>query len=171
MMILASEKEMIDYYTNLKPSGHNTTKSRQLTNGEKLTGGETNVKNLSNGTRRFANFTYIPPQLETDWEQKPMNDAKFYNTSPVAKLNTENGAFNSKAFQSRTFNRRLKMRDTFTKVFPGYRHAEKTCFSQPASHDLHPKYKLKIPDTTYNHKVDPIKDYSESMYKLGVFAP
>ena len=26
-------------------------------------------------------------------------------------------------------------------------------------------------DRSYTHKVDVIKDYSESMYKLGVFAP
>ena len=26
-------------------------------------------------------------------------------------------------------------------------------------------------DRNYTHKVDPIKDYCESMYKLGIFAP
>ena len=81
-------------------------------------------------------------------------------------------------FLSRTFNRRMKMKDTFTNILPTYGHVKKTCMVPPASHRQHPGYvkdilgrHVKDIPRTYNHKMDAIKDYSEEMYKLGIFAP
>ena len=58
-----------------------------------------------------------------------------------------------------------------------YSHEPKSCFSkvQIVSHNNHPR--ISKPDyeirelTEFNHKEDPIKNYSESMYKLGALAP
>ena len=79
---------------------------------------------------------------------------------------------------TRTFNRKMKMRDTFTRILPGYNHQPQTCFTKAASHIFHPKYEKCLEnkpmydvDRINNHKVDPIKNYAEEMYKLGTFAP
>ena len=100
-----------------------------------------------------------------------MNDQHYYQKSPAAQYSTRNGSLSPERYKSRTFNRRLKMRDTFTQIFPSYEHQPLTCFTQASSHILHPKHPKKDDDKEYNHKMDPIKVYSESMYKLGVFAP
>lgn len=70
------------------------------------------------------------------------------------------------------------MVDSFTRILPGYDHLPSSCYTNAASHTLHPQYQKSIEnmpiteiDRKYTHKVDPIKDYSESMYRLGVFAP
>ena len=70
------------------------------------------------------------------------------------------------------------MKDTFTSVFPGYNHEPITCYTRAASHILHPVYEKDIEDKPmhdisrrYTHKMDEVKNYSESMYKLGAFAP
>mmetsp|Transcript_1914 Transcript_1914/g.3320 ORF Transcript_1914/g.3320 Transcript_1914/m.3320 type:complete len:87 (+) Transcript_1914:580-840(+) len=79
---------------------------------------------------------------------------------------------------SRTFNRKMKMRDTFTNIFPGYKHEPQTCFINPFSHTkhtLHEGDKVYAPiilgKETYNHRMDQMKEYSEEMYKLGSFGP
>jgi len=61
-----------------------------------------------------------------------------YDDSPVAKhfvhdpgfLMTLNGTIKPRI----GFNRKLKMRDTFTKLFPAYNHEPKTVFSPSAAH-------------------------------------
>ena len=67
------------------------------------------------------------------------------------------------------------MRDTFTKVIPLYNHNEPTTFytNKPVSHLKHvyPKrnddgritYQI---NREYTHKIDQMKDYNESMYKI-----
>ena len=83
---------------------------------------------------------------------------------------------------TRTFNRKMKMRDTFTQIFPSYDHRKETVYLNGKvkcfSHNNHPRYEETIDniplgkiDKRYNHKIDKIKDYSEEMYKLGSFAP
>ena len=79
---------------------------------------------------------------------------------------------------TRTFNRKMKMGDSFTRVLPRYNHVKNSCYQPSATHALHPHYRkdiLSLPmtdiDRRYTHKQDFIKNYSESMYKLGVFAP
>lgn len=66
------------------------------------------------------------------------------------------------------------MKDSFTSVFPAYGHVKKTSYTTAASHVLHPiieKNDIGLPavdiNRTNTHKVDPMKDYSESMYRLG----
>ena len=70
------------------------------------------------------------------------------------------------------------MKDTFTNIFPSYSHVPSTCYTKAASHILHPQYEKDLEnkkaseiDRKFTHKVDPIKQYSEEMYKLGAFAP
>ena len=88
------------------------------------------------------------------------------------------GSFSPERHQSRLFNRKLKMKDSFTNVFPAYGHEKKTSYTTAASHVLHPiieKNDVGLPvvdiNRIYTHKMDPTKEYSESMYKLGDFGP
>ena len=74
---------------------------------------------------------------------------------------------------NRTFNRKLKMRDTFTKIFPSYTHGEPTCYQASNTHHMHyyPKQddigkKMQDIDRTNTHKKDFMKEYTESMLKI-----
>ena len=65
------------------------------------------------------------------------------------------------------------MRDTFTKIFPSYTHADPTCYIASMTHHKHyyPKKddvgkRMQEIDRTFTHKMDFIKEYSESMYKI-----
>ena len=65
---------------------------------------------------------------------------------------------------TRTFNRKMKMKDTFTRILPSYNHVENTCFTKATSHDFHVRFEKSLEgkpiqeiDRTYNHKIDPIK--------------
>ena len=79
---------------------------------------------------------------------------------------------------STTFNRKLKMRDTFTKIFPSYNHNLPTTFreNKPVTHLVH-KYPKRNDDgrITYcidrenTHKKDSTKEYKETMYKMHDF--
>ena len=116
--------------------------------------------------------------LRKDWEAQPLNDRDYYLDSPVAKFSKQRGDFSEEKFLSRTFNRRLRMRDTFTSVNPLYKHEKKTCYIPPYSHFVHPKFKrdiqgrpMKHVPRDYNHKMDEIKVYNEEMLKLRDFAP
>ena len=90
---------------------------------------------------------YVKTQRPVDWEAHPMNDTANYERSPVAR-HSSNGlkAFDKEKFLSRTFNRRLKMRDTFTSILPMYDHVNNTCMAgnKTVSHAKHPKYDRDI---------------------------
>ena len=66
--------------------------------------------------------------IKKEWETTLPNDREHYSNSPVARFNQTNGAFSPDRFMTRTFNRKLKMKDTFTAVFPSYNHEQKTCY-------------------------------------------
>ena len=107
-----------------------------------------------------------------------MNDREYYAKSPVAKFAISRGDISADKFLSRTFNRRLRMADTFTKVLPTYEHVPKTCYQKSYSHKYHPAIctddegkPLAKKDREYFHRMDQIKTYNEEMMKLGVFAP
>ena len=51
------------------------------------------------------------------WEQRPLNDSENYNRSPVVKHTMQAGSFHPDSYQTRSFNRKMKMRDTFTTLF------------------------------------------------------
>ena len=74
------------------------------------------------------------------------------------------------------------MKDTFTSIFPNYNHVQRTVFDRQkmtTSNELplyekdqvDPEKPIVNIDRHYTHKMDPIKNYSEEMYKLGIFAP
>ena len=82
------------------------------------------------------------------------------------------------AFLSRTINRRLRMRDTFTNILPTYNHEPKTCYIPSFAHHKHSHFvedmegrPFNDPNKLYYHKMDEIKTYNESMARLGPFAP
>ena len=90
----------------------------------------------------------------------------------------ENGSFSPERYMTRTFNRKMKMKDSFTQIFPSYSHVKKTCYTKAFSHEKHPIYEEDLEDKPaanidrkHTHKRDAIKEYSEEMYKLGSFAP
>ena len=105
------------------------------------------------------------------------NEGMNYSLSPSARHAAVDGSLEPlfKNTFSTTFNRKLKMRDTFTKINPLYNHNEPTTFNsnKPWSHGKHvyPKrnddgritYQI---DRENTHKKDQIKDYKESMYKI-----
>jgi len=107
-----------------------------------------------------------------------MNDRPHYLGSPAAKFSKTRGDFSEDRFMSRTFNRRLRMRDTFTNIIPMYNHVPNTCYIPPYSHFIHPSHKrdimnrpLKHVPKDNNHKFDEMKVYNEEMLKLLTFAP
>ena len=74
----------------------------------------------------------------------------------------------------RMSNRKLKMRDTFTKVFPRYTHGSPSSLCQTSSH-FNFQYKDHNEDTKKathfidrgaHNKKDEMKDYHESMLKI-----
>ena len=118
------------------------------------------------------------PAIPTNWESADMNNQDYYLASPVAKFVRTRGDFSEDRHMSRTFNRRLRMRDTFTSIIPLYKHEPKTCYTATYTHSVFPEYKEDITgkplgkvSRQYNHKFDPIKVYNEEMLKLRDFAP
>ena len=109
-----------------------------------------------------------------NFELRPLNQDKNYNCSPAAKRARQDGSLDpNQTHFNRTFNRKLKMRDTFTKIFPSYSHAEPTCYAASMTHHQHyyPKRndmgtKMQDIDRTFTHKMDFIKEYTESMLKI-----
>ena len=103
--------------------------------------------NMRNRSPMAVNDFFVRTQRPVDWEAHPMNDTGIYERSPVARhSNTTLKAFDKDKFLSRTFNRRLKMRDTFTSILPMYDHNRNTCMAgnKTASHAKHPLYDRDI---------------------------
>ena len=103
-------------------------------------------------------------------------DNKNYELSPAAKRATQDGSLDpNQTFFNRTFNRKLKMRDTFTKIFPGYSHGEPTCYINSNTHIKHvyPEFDEETGrathdiDRKFTHKKDYMKDYHECMLKIA----
>ena len=93
-------------------------------------------------------------------------------SSPVAKH--FGASLNHSLLSTKTgFNRKLKMRDTFTKIFPGYEHGSPTCYKPGVTHStfVYPKQiDGKLPhdiDRTYTKKNDFIKIYTEEILKIA----
>lgn len=74
----------------------------------------------------------------TNFEMRPLCDLENYNASPAVKRARQDGSLDpTQTPFNRTFNRKLKMRDTFTKIFPSYSHAEPTCYIASMTHHKH----------------------------------
>ena len=73
-----------------------------------------------------------------------------------------------------SFNRRLKMKDTFTAIFPSYTHGEPTTYIPSITHH-HYRYPEANEvggvthqiDRTYTHKMDFLKHYTEEILKIA----
>ena len=73
-----------------------------------------------------------------NFEKRLPNDDYNYALSPAAKRARQDGSLDpSQTFQNRTFNRKLKMRDTFSKIMPTYTHGQPTTYAPSATHALH----------------------------------
>lgn len=132
-----------------------------------------------NQSNAFSNAGSI---IETNWEAHPLNSNRNYNKSPACKHQETLGSFSAEKHLTRTFNRKLKMKDTFTSIFPNYNHNPRTVFNKQmlttqtdlplyVKDQTDPDKPIVNIDRHHTHKVDVIKHYSEEMYKLGVFAP
>ena len=73
-----------------------------------------------------------------NYETRLLNDDGNYGLSPAAKRAKEDGSLNPASTHfNRTFNRKLKMRDTFTKIFPAYTHGNPTTYIPSNTHAQH----------------------------------
>ena len=128
--------------------------------------------------------TFDGTLIDKNWEKGPLNSGNPYLDSPVAKFLKTKGEWGDKVspenYQSRTINRKMKMRDTFLLFNPRYVHEPRSCsHNRPThSHQIHPEYRHTLEGTPMkniskenNLKFDDIKVYAESMRKLGTFAP
>lgn len=124
---------------------------------------------------RLRDYSPLLVDRANRFEGRLPNDDKNYEASPAARRANVDGSLDHNAAFNRTFNRKLKMRDTFTKIFPGYNHAEPTTIKgkitetaqrhkYPAADDL--GRKTHAIDRSYTHKMDFIKEYTESMIKI-----
>jgi len=83
----------------------------------------------SKALRQLSPLAVDPVNFET----RLPNEDDNYSLSPAAKRALQDGSLDPhQTFFNRTFNRKLKMRDTFTKIFPSYTHGEPTV-SQPST--------------------------------------
>jgi hypothetical protein len=130
---------------------------------------------LKNNRTNYANPNILMTQ--ESWK----SGFHHYDNSPVAKhyyqdpgfLMTYDGTIGEKV----AFNRKIKMRDTFTKIFPSYTHVNQTCYSPSHTHAIH-FYPSKLPDGSpthqidrrFTHKMDEIKTYTEEMLKIADIA-
>ena len=60
-----------------------------------------------------------------EYECQLLSDDRNYTLSPAARHAMRDGSLDKRqTYMGRTFNRKLRMRDTFTKIFPTYNHGE-----------------------------------------------
>jgi len=101
-----------------------------------------------------------------------------YSNSPAARHAMKDGSLDpNQTFFGRSFNRKLKMRDTFTKIFPSYNHGQDTTYSNPNKSYTHwahvyPKRddygkRMHAINREYTHKKSESKIYHESMLKIS----
>ena len=75
-------------------------------------------------TKRISKGSFHNSIIPLDWEGYPANDRGHYLKSPLVRHSIQRGDFDTTRYKSRTFNRRLRMQDTFTKLVPTYNHFE-----------------------------------------------
>ena len=74
-----------------------------------------------------------PGAQATFYEAKLLNEDVNYSLSPAAKHAMKDGSLDPRqTFLGKTFNRKLRMRDTFTKIFPTYGHGQPTVGTNPS---------------------------------------
>lgn len=133
----------------------------------------------SDSMKIFEPNMFEKKMIPKDFECNPMSDRTHYMQSPQFRHSCMRGDYNVNLYQSRTMNRRMNMRDSFTKVLPTYHHTPNSGYQQSYSHRAHREIKkyvegnqLADKNLDHHHKKDFIKTYSESMWVLGKdFAP
>ena len=121
---------------------------------------------------------YLSPLAReaTFFETRLPNEDRNYSNSPAARHAMGDGSLDpNQTFFGRTFNRKLKMRDTFTKLFPAYEHGQ---VSNCTGHKITSKNQHYYPtkndiggaiqeiDRTYTHKKDDMKNFHEAMLRI-----
>ena len=131
--------------------------------------------NRFGGQQTQKNHQQITLEEEFFEGKLPCQD-KNYSLSPAARHAQNDGSLDpNQTFFGRTFNRKLKMRDTFTKIFPSYGHGERSNYSPnkvqskmvhsyPEQNDLGgPPHEI---DRQWTHKKDEIKHFHEAMLRI-----
>ena len=139
-----------------------------------------NVSHASSSRRsHFSKSSAIMRRMSSPerrmFEAKLLNDDLNYCHSPAAKHAMLDGSLDPRqTFFGNTFNRKLRMRDTFTKIFPSYNHGEPTVRCPSHTHTAHfyPRQNdvgmpMQDIDRQYTHKRDFMKEYHESMLKIA----
>ena len=112
------------------------------------------------------------------YECRLLNENENYSSSPAARHAMADGSLNPYAtFFNRTFNRKLKMRDTFTKIFPSYTHGSPSV-AGPSQTQVQHAYPDRNADGRPTHEInreftlkkDAMKDYHESILKIANMA-
>ena len=112
------------------------------------------------------------------YECRLLNDDRNYSSSPAARHAMNDGSLDpNTTFFNRTFNRKLKMRDTFTKIFPGYPHGSPSVAGPSHTQTLH-AYPDKNADGRPTHEIsreftlkkDAMKDFHESLLRIANMA-
>ena len=112
-MILSSKINAKDNLAQFGDNFNNIAEGREQYQG-------TMHRSASNGAEITRLIAARPEKLnqkriKQDWEAQLPNDRSHYQNSPVARHNSRViGAFSPERFMTRTFNRKMKMRDTFT---------------------------------------------------------
>ena len=162
-------------------SSSRATSSRAARRHEQAISMQEYNKTLREAQMLIQKTQYVDRQLSPEardpknYETRLPNENTNYGKSPAAKRAIQDGSLDPmQTTFNRTFNRKLKMRDTFTKIFPSYTHGEDTCYIASATHHHHyyPKRndlgsKMQDIDRAHTHKKDFMKEYSESMYKIA----
>lgn len=91
-----------------------------------------------NNTMRSDARSPFKAKIPEEWESSPLNDRVHYNACPAVKHSQRKGDFSPDRYRTRTFNRKMKMVDSFTRILPGYDHQPSSCYTNAASHVLHP---------------------------------
>ena len=115
-------------------------------------------------------------EIPKDFHKKALYNSPHYDDSPVAKHQERTGVTSMDAYAGRINNRKLKMKDSFTRVLPAYRHEKKSAYENTISHVGYPKYERDLEgkpihevDRSFNHKFDRMKSIQEEQYKMGPF--
>ena len=175
-------------YSSRKPRRNIKTNLALETDLERYSKASRTTKTSSGGHRSVGLKTYRPqvdlaspmsPRslISKSWQATLPNESKNFCHSPVAKRALQDGSLDPMLAStfSRTFNRKIKIHDTFTSIFPAYTHEQPTCYQPTVSHTTF-KYGKLNPETgralhrvdrKFYHKKDDIKVYSEEMYKVA----
>ena len=113
--------------------------------------------------------------IPKDFHKQALYNSPHYDDSPVAKHKERTDEI-SAAYAGRINNRKLKLKDSFTRVLPGYRHEKKSAYENTISHSAYQKHERDLEgkpihevDRSFTHKFDKMKSIQEQQDKIRPF--